>query len=485
VKQWLTRVLWQVCVGTSVTLAALIWLWQRAEGQPEIGNGLIVAAVGVMFVGWWACRWLAGRAAAGFEIEQQQWAQRLLGGESVRNTPRLSALFRVLEPAWRELQGEATQQQQAAARLQQVLDSLDTAVIAIDGDRRLLYANPAARRMFSLGAAPAVGSRGAALLRIPQLRQWLEEVQGTGSAAVGRVDLPDERILQVEVTPLETVARGMVVLARDVTGTIQLETMRRDFIAAVSHELRTPLTSILGYAETLLQQPPPAAPEQQRFLEVILQNASRLTRLAQDLVTLSSIETGTYPFHFQTVEAAGLVRPALDVVIPLARKRGCVIATETLAPGAVRVDPDALHRVLLNLIDNAIIHGGPGTRIFLSGAVVGEHYELAVRDTGGGIGSLDQRRIFERFYRVDKSHSQAGGGSGLGLALVKHIVKEHGGVIQLESTLGMGSTFRLRLPLAHNAGDGPPLADTARQPHQPADRSPLATSDAAGMTERS
>ena len=481
-KQWLTRLLWLVMVTTGVALATLAWVGLRTAEHPGLRRDLILVIGGLMLCGRWVCRWLAGRATASFEAEQRHWAQRLLAGESVRQAPRLGPLFESLAPAWQALQAEASLQRQAAARLQPVLESLDTAVIAVDGGRRLLYANPAARRMFSLGAAPPPGSRGAALLRIPQLRQWLDDVQLTGSAAVGRVDLPDDRILQVEVTPLETVTLGMVVLARDVTGMIQLETMRRDFIAAVSHELRTPLTSILGYAETLLQEPAPTPPEQRRFLAVILQNATRLTRLAQDLVTLSSIETGTYPFHFQEVEAAALVGPALDVVTPAARKRGCRIVVEALARGRVRGDPDALHRVLLNLLDNAIIHGGSDTQIFVRGAVVGKNYELVVRDTGTGIGSLDQRRIFERFYRVDKSHSQAGGGSGLGLALVKHIVKEHGGVINLESTLGMGSTFRLRLPLAHNAGDGP-VAGPATQPMSQA-AGPLVNPDATLLTER-
>jgi two-component system phosphate regulon sensor histidine kinase PhoR len=310
-----------------------------------------------------------------------------------------------------------------------------------------VYANSAASRIFHLGELPPRGKRLTTLPRIPQLLTWAQQVISTRQGVSGRITLLDERTLQAYVTPFESTPPGFVVLARDITDTISLENSRRDFIAGVSHELRTPLTSIQGYTELLMQDDDMPLETRRQFLEVILSNTGRLTNLAQDLVTLSSIETGTYPFHFQLMDARTLPGPAIEVLLPRADERQCEILLEEFEPGQVRVDPDAMHRVLLNLIDNAIVHGGNGIGIYLSGAVRGPEYEITVRDTGIGIGTMDQPRVFERFYRVDKSHSRLGGGSGLGLALVKHIIREHGGHIELTSGLGKGTTFRLRLPL--------------------------------------
>jgi len=335
---------------------------------------------------------------------------------------------------------------QSTARLGAVLESVDAAVLAVDAEQRRWFSNPAANRLLP------------SLPRLPQLVQWMASVVSSGEPWNSRLEMPDGRTLEVHITPLGGGAggggavSGCVVVARDITDRVHLETARRDFIAGISHELRTPLTSIQGYAEMLRRSPEPAADVRAEYLDVIAHNTARLTRLARDLVTLSSLETRTYPFHFEPVEAASLGAPALDVVAPLARERGCRLALGPLGSGWLRADREALHRVLLNLLENALVHGGggPGVAVELPGQIEGGAYAYRVRDTGAGISSSDQPRVFERFYRVDRSHaSTAGGhGSGLGLALVKHIVREHGGEVELASSLGAGTTVTVRLPLA-------------------------------------
>ncbi|HXR97660.1 MAG TPA: ATP-binding protein [Terriglobales bacterium] len=322
-----------------------------------------------------------------------------------------------------------------------VLASLESAVVAIDRDGRRVLSNPAADRMLP------------SLARVPQLMQQVRAVIDHPTAAgeagdaapiwTGRLSLPDERTLDVHIAPLPQ--GGCMVVARDISATVHLETTRRDFIAAISHELRTPLTSIQGYAEVLLQTPDLPSSTRAQFLQIMIDNANRLTRLAQDLVTLSSIETGTYPFHFATLDAAALVAPVLDVVAPLAQAQSAQITSGALVCGRVRGDRDALHRVLLNLVQNALVHGGNGVAIEISSTTSAGNYVFAVRDHGPGISAADQHRIFERFYRVDRGH--APNGTGLGLSLAKHIVIEHGGHLEVESALGQGSTFRLSLPL--------------------------------------
>lgn len=340
-----------------------------------------------------------------------------------------------------EAQAESEGLRQSTARLGAVLESVDAAVLAVDGGQVRWFSNPAADRLLP------------SLPRLPQLLQWMESVASSGEPWNSRLEMPDGRTLEVHITPLGGGPRGSgsVVVARDITDRVHLETARRDFIAGVSHELRTPLTSIQGYAEMLRRSPEPEAEVRAEYLDVIARNTARLTRLARDLVTLSALETRTYPFHFEPVEAASLGAPALDVVAPLAREHGCRLALGMLGSGWLRADREALHRVLLNLLENALVHGGGGgVAVELSGQIEGGAYVYRVRDTGAGISSSDQPRVFERFYRVDRGRaSTAGGhGSGLGLALVKHIVREHGGTVDLASALGAGTTVTVRLPLA-------------------------------------
>lgn len=390
--------------------------------------------------------WSARRAA---RLRWRDWARAFVQDPAASVPPELNAVAETLAPAWREAQRALAEAQAEAARLTAILDGLDTAILALDAAGRLQFANQAAVRLWALDAVRP-GDRPATLARIPELAQWLRA--GVVAPKSGRLELTDGRVLQLEAAPW---ADGVVLAARDITGVARLETMRRDFIAGVSHELRTPVTSIHGYAEMLedeLAAAMPAADLWREPLAVIRQNASRLEKLAANLVTLSSIETGQYPFQFQRLNAADLLAPAAAVLRPLALERGAEITLGPAEAGWIRADAEALHRALSNLLENAIVHGavmpgGSGLRIEISGRVQDGCYRFEVRDNGAGIGSLDQPRVFERFYRADKSHTRPGG-SGLGLALVKHIAQEHGGAVEMASRLGAGSAFVIRLPLA-------------------------------------
>lgn len=394
------------------------------------------------------------------ELLAAQLCAWLVAQEQAPSTPDappgtdLAGLQAALAPLAAEWHREHAGLRAANGTLHAILHSVDSAILALSADHHRLYANAAAERLFAL-EPESVPVRLTTLQRWPQLVQWIDAVAAGGPAIAERLPLPDERTLQVYVTPLAAHPSGCVVVARDITETVRLETARRDFIAAISHELRTPLTSIQGYAEILQDNPAIDRAQRDTFLAVILENTARLTRLARDLVTLSSLETGTYPFQFTRLDASSLVRPAIDVVSPLAAERRCRIRIEALEPAWVQADREALHRVLLNLLENAVVHGtcGPGAPeggldVFISGQVRGGEYGLAVRDTGVGIASVDRPRVFERFYRVERGEWAPRQGTGLGLALVKHIVREHGGRVELNSVLGEGSTFWVWLPLA-------------------------------------
>jgi two-component system phosphate regulon sensor histidine kinase PhoR len=225
--------------------------------------------------------------------------------------------------------------------------------------------------------------------------------------------------------------------------------MRRDFIANVSHELRTPLTSIQGYAETLLE---PATGEMKReFVEIILQNARRMTTLTEDLLTLARVESGEQRMELETVEASELLENAAHSFRAAAQAKGVELAIEASVDEPVRVDREAVYHVFSNLIDNAMKYAASGRRIVLGAQKAEGGVEFYVRDSGPGIAFEHLPRLFERFYRVDKARSRETGGTGLGLAIVKHIVLNHGGAVRVESELHHGSTFYFRLPAASEA----------------------------------
>jgi two-component system phosphate regulon sensor histidine kinase PhoR len=243
----------------------------------------------------------------------------------------------------------------------------------------------------------------------------------------------------------------------------KLEQVRKDFVINISHELRTPLASILGYAETLLNGAMREPENNVRFLEIIRQNAERLSNLTKDLLTLSRIELKLQRFQFASYLVNQLIKDCVDSLGPLAAAKDLTIAI-TPAPPETEIfcDAEAVHQALSNLLDNAIKYTPPGGHIEVSArplpAAPGQprFVEVSVRDTGPGIPPEDLPRLFERFYRVDKARSRQLGGTGLGLAIVKHLARAQGGAVRVDSELGRGSTFTLTLPV-----DDLGLAETA------------------------
>jgi len=241
-----------------------------------------------------------------------------------------------------------------------------------------------------------------------------------------------------------------VAVLRDLTETERVEKTRRDFIANVSHELRTPLTSIQGYTETLLD----SASENghaREFHDIIRKSALRMSRLTEDLLTLARVESGEQRFHIQPVAPADLLQEAVQSFREIARAQNVELKVEDGAPAQVDADPEAIHQVFSNLVENALKYAASGGRIILGARPISRSVEFYVQDFGPGIPSEHLARLFERFYRVDKARSRESGGTGLGLAIAKHIVLAHGGTIRAQSELNHGSTFLFTLPLAHGA----------------------------------
>jgi two-component system phosphate regulon sensor histidine kinase PhoR len=228
----------------------------------------------------------------------------------------------------------------------------------------------------------------------------------------------------------------------------RVERIRKDFVINVSHELRTPLASIQGYTETLLDGAVEQPELARKFLNIIRQNAERLTRLSADLLVLSRVELGQQVFKFAAHPVNRLLGDNADSMLPLAQQKKVSLQLESAPDGAqVFCDTEAVHQILTNLVENAIKYTPEGGSVTLGARATGsEQYEFFVRDTGSGIPPDDLSRLFERFYRVDKARSKALGGTGLGLAIVKHLTLSQGGSVRVESKLGAGSTFYFTLP---------------------------------------
>jgi len=251
-----------------------------------------------------------------------------------------------------------------------------------------------------------------------------------------------------------------VLALHDLTAIKRIEQMRADFVANASHELRTPLAALLGFIETLRGPARDDAEAHERFLAIMQEQASRMSRLVNDLLSLSRIELDEHSKPTQNVDLGRIVEVAAETLQPLAKAKSMTIATSIEKPArAVAGEPDQLAQLVQNLLDNAVKYGRDGTSVDVSltipatlpaaaGATLkaGATVAVAVRDRGEGIGKEHLPRLTERFYRVDTARSRKLGGTGLGLAIVKHIVNRHRGALVIDSTLGEGSTFTVYLP---------------------------------------
>ncbi len=226
------------------------------------------------------------------------------------------------------------------------------------------------------------------------------------------------------------------------------EQMRREFVANVSHELRTPITGVKSYAETLAADPDMPADTRERFLNVILNESDRMTKIVQDLLTLSRFDAGSFEFSFDEFSFETSVRGVYNAVRMEAQAHGHVFVLE-VEPGIPRIrgDKARVEQVLMNMVSNAIKYTKDGGRITIKAGVRGGEVWCSVKDNGIGIPKDDTTKVFDRFYRVDKARSRESGGTGLGLSIAQEIVVRHGGRIDLKSRLGHGTTITVWLPV--------------------------------------
>jgi len=333
-------------------------------------------------------------------------------------------------------------------RLLAALDSSIDAVVALDADGHLTYANRAAGTVFNRSAEELVGSRFAYLLPSDDVVGALRTSRELSQPQTSVVQRSPGEWLQVSIAPIvEGGGWSSLVLIHDVSEVKRVEQVRREFIANVSHELRTPLAGVKSVLETLEGGALADETTAREFIARADTEVDRLVRLVEELLELSRIESGEVPMAREPVDMDEVLRNAVGRLRHVAARAGVTLRLESaIADGIVTGDADRLERAAINLINNAVRFTPEGGSVTLTTAVDDGVMTVSVRDTGVGIDPDELPRVFERFYKVDRSRQE--GGTGLGLAVVKHTVEAHGGTVGVESTPGEGSIFWFRIPLA-------------------------------------
>ena len=336
-----------------------------------------------------------------------------------------------------------------------ILANMARGVIATDIGHVVKDINASARNMTGFHAPLTHATRLGEVIRYPNLLRLIDDCERTKEPIEREMNIgPDgEMIVTVRVTPLNDTqgkSMGILIIINDVTLLRKLETVRQDFVANVSHELRTPVTSIKGFTETLLDGAKDDPATAERFLSIIMRQASQLESIIHDLLELSRLEQNSA----QNIEKAptpiaSVLRNAAGLCQDRASSRGVSLDVQCPDGLTAPIHAGLLEQALVNLIDNAVKYGTTPehTRVDIFAAAAGNAAEIRVRDYGNGIEKTHLARLFERFYRVDKGRSREMGGTGLGLAIVKHIILIHDGTVSIESEQGLGTTFTIRLPM--------------------------------------
>jgi two-component system, OmpR family, phosphate regulon sensor histidine kinase PhoR len=408
--------------------------------RPWRGVVFVIAAAAIVFAGLAMTGALAGpHAMAGFAVVS---VTALIAMRAGKEVTRL-----VQQPVAASERGDDF--------LRAVVAGLPDPVVALDRDGRVLALNERARVL-----APALrqGEPVAFALRMPELIEAIGRAatEGEEQRVVYSERIPIDRWFEAIVMPVKREPNAgrpdfVLMTFHDLTPLRRVEEMRADFVANASHELRTPLAALLGFIETLQGSARDDAKARTRFLAIMQEQARRMARLIDDLLSLSRIELNAHRRPDTPVDLVPIVRQVVDGLEMLARDRGVTVTIDAASAVTVLGDHDELLRIFENLVENALKYGAAGRRVDIkigpgSSADGEPEAQVSVRDYGPGIAPEHLPRLTERFYRVDVTESRAQGGTGLGLALVKHILNRHRGRLTIDSAPGAGATFIVHLP---------------------------------------
>jgi len=400
---------------------------------------LFITVIAILPAAWFAWRYFKLRR------DINEYANLVRGQQLITRISELQNLSSSVASLFGTLDTQLSILDAERSRLATVLEQMTDGVLIADEDGLIRFANPAAGRLFQ--SSNPIDRSITEVVRNHQLVETWRRCKQTRKMQSESVEVPTRhQYLQLVVIP-DQHSSGSLLLVQDLTRIRRLETVRRDFVSNLSHELRTPLASLKALTETLQDgalDDPPAA---RRFIDQIQIEVDAITQMVTELLELSRIESGRLTLDLTPVAPCDLLSSASRRMQLQAERAGLTLRVEcgNDLPN-VHIDSQRLEQVLVNLIHNAVKFTKPGGEIVLGAETGIGEIRFAVRDSGIGIPSEDVSRIFERFYRVDKS--RAGSGTGLGLSIAKHIVEAHKGRIWAESIEGQGSTFYFAIPIA-------------------------------------
>ena len=326
-------------------------------------------------------------------------------------------------------------------KLEAILESMESGVIAIDNNENIILINSYSQKLFDL-KEDNIGKKISDCIIDYDLINFIREIPEIGTKEI-KLFHPIERELRVKKSPIINYLNnsiGIVITVQDITDIKRLENMRSEFVANVSHELKTPLTSIKGFSETLRYVDD--SETKNKFLDIIDKESERLTNLINDILILSNIEN-IHKMESEYFNPGDVIENVLDMVKSQAYKKSIIIKYNDCFNSEILGSKDKFHQLAVNLIENAIKYSNENGVVKIDLTLEEQYFVFKVKDNGIGIPKNDIPRIFERFYRVDKSRSTRG--TGLGLAIVKHIVKLFNGEISVKSKVGRGSTFTVKI----------------------------------------
>lgn len=326
-------------------------------------------------------------------------------------------------------------------KLEAILESMESGVVAIDNNENIILINSYSQKLFDL-KEDNIGKKISDCIIDYDLINFIREIPEIGTKEI-KLFHPIERELRVKKSPIINYLNnsiGIVITVQDITDIKRLENMRSEFVANVSHELKTPLTSIKGFSETLRYVDD--SETKNKFLDIIDKESERLTNLINDILILSNIEN-IHKMESEYFNPGDVIENVLDMVKSQAYKKSIIIKYNDCFNSEILGSKDKFHQLAVNLIENAIKYSNENGIVKIDLTLEEQYFVFKVKDNGIGIPKNDIPRIFERFYRVDKSRSTRG--TGLGLAIVKHIVKLFNGEISVKSKVGRGSTFTVKI----------------------------------------
>ncbi|MGM0675067.1 MAG: ATP-binding protein [Spirochaetota bacterium] len=447
---YLTMVTVSVVAATTIAVASLLLL-----ELPERVFGLITAGLVVAGSAWVAGRWVVDRISRPL-VEMQAVAGRYADGDleyrfSVDEPEEVCAIAESLHSMAMQLKTRMATMNRQRGELEGILSSMVEGVVVLDAASRVRSANTAAARLIGTTPEQAQGRSLLDVFRSVELAAVADEAAVKREPIERRITLylEEPRIIQVHGSTLRSSTDprpGTLLVLHDITRLKRLEDIRRDFVANVSHELKTPVTTIAGFVETLIEGAHEDPAQAEHFLGIVLQNANRLNAIIEDLLSLSRLEQADSEVPKALTDLRSIVSRVEENSSASAMEKGITIDHEYRGKCEAKVSASLIEQALMNLVDNAVKYSDEGTRVLIGVYGTEEGVEISVSDTGPGIVPTAVPRIFERFYRVDRARSRAMGGTGLGLAIVKHIALAHGGTVDVDSTVGAGSTFTIRLP---------------------------------------